>query len=80
MPVRFRQFENINVPVLDNSTNKYLIKYNASSGVFDLVSTDSLIDKSLEDNNVPDSFVTQLEQQIDTENISQQIDIDGGSF
>ena len=80
MPAQFRSFENVNTPILNNTRNKFLMRYNASTNNFDLVSADSLIDTSTDDSNVPDPFVTQLETQIDTTNIDRQIDIDGGTF
>lgn len=80
MPAQFRSFENVNTPILNNTRNKFLMRYNASTNNFDLVSADSLIDTSTDDSNVPDPFVTQLETQIDTTNIDRQVDIDGGIF
>lgn len=80
MPAQFRSFENVNTPILNNTRNKFLMRYNASTNNFDLVSADSLIDTSTDDSNVPDPFVTQLETQIDTANIDRQVDIDGGIF
>jgi len=80
MPAQFRSFENVNTPILNNTRNKFLMRYNASTNNFDLVSADSLIDTSTDDSNVPDTFVTQLETQIDTTNIDRQVDIDGGIF
>ena len=79
MPVNFRSFQNVNTPILNNTRNKFLMRYNATDNKFDLVSADSFIDTSVSDNNIPDTFVTQAEQQIDTENIDTG-DIDGGSF
>ena len=80
MPVNFRSFQNVNTPVLNNTRNKFLMRYNATDNKFDLVSADSFIDTSTTDNNVPDTFVTQLETQIDRNNVVQSGDIDGGSF
>ena len=79
MPVNFRSFQNVNTPVLNNTRNKFLMRYNATDNKFDLVSADSFIDTSVSDNNIPDTFVTQAEQQIDVGNIDTG-DIDGGSF
>ena len=80
MPLNFRSFQNVNTPVLNNTRNKFLMRYNATDNKFDLVSADSFIDTSTTDNNVPDTFVTQLETQIDPNNVVQSGDIDGGSF
>lgn len=78
--IQFRGLENVNTPILNNTRNKFLMKYNATTDKFDLVSADSFIDTSTDDSNIPDQFVTQLEEQIDTANVVQSGDVDGGSF
>jgi len=80
MPTQFRGFVNANTPILNNTRNKFLMRYNASTDNFDLVSADSLIDTSTDDSNVPDTFITQLETQIDTDNVVNFGDIDAGTF
>lgn len=79
MPTQFRGFVNANTPILNNTRNKFLMRYNATDNKFDLVSADSFIDTSTTDSNIPDTFVTQAEQQIDATNIDVG-DIDGGTF
>ena len=78
--VQFRGLENVNTPILNSTRNKFLMRYNATTDKFDLVSADSFIDTSTDDSNVPDQFVTQLEQQIDVDQIDRDEDFDGGSF
>ena len=78
--VQFRGLENVNTPILNSTRNKFLMRYNATTDKFDLVSADSFIDTSTDDSNVPDQFVTQLEQQIDVNQIDRDEDFDGGSF
>lgn len=76
---RSLQFFDNSATELNASTNKYLLKYNASTGDFDLISPDSLLAASADDGNVPDEIVTQLETQIDPTKVTVQ-SYDGGSF
>ena len=79
MAVRFRNLANLNLGQLNNSTDKHLIKYNGNSTTFELFSVNELLDTSTTDNNVSDSFVEQLEEELDT-SVIQIESIDAGSF
>jgi len=78
--LQFRGLANVNTPILNSTRNKFLMRYNATTDKFDLVSADSFIDTSADDSNVPEQFVTQVEQQIDTTNVTNIGSIDGGGF
>ena len=73
------QFFDNSDTTLNRSTNKYVLKYNASTGNFDMVSIDSLLVTSAEDNNVPDEVITQLEAQVNVDDVT-NLNYDGGSF
>lgn len=79
MAVRFRNLANLNLGQLNNLKDKHLVKYNANSTTFELFSVNELLDTSTTDNNVSDSFIEQLEREIDTSNVTIE-NIDGGSF
>lgn len=75
-------FINNNSSTLTGATNKYLLKYNHSLGKFDLVSSDDLIASATTQDNdtaLPDTFIDQIEAQIDIEDV-QNRNYDGGSF
>lgn len=78
--IQFRGLANVNTPILNSTRNKFLMRYNATTDKFDLVSADSFIDTSADDSNLPEQFVTQVEQQIDTTNVTNIGSIDGGGF
>lgn len=77
---QFRGLANVNTPILNDTRNRFLMKYNASTDKFDLVSADSFIDTSTTDGSVPNAFITQIEQQINTSNITNIGSLDGGTF
>jgi hypothetical protein len=64
---------------LDSSKNGLLVSYDSGTDKFVLVSADSILSTSVEDFNLPDDFITQLEDELDLGAI--QIDnFDGGTF
>ena len=56
-------------------SDKFVLAYNASLAKFELIPADSVLTAAAADADLPDSFVTQLETDLDN-----QIDLDGGSF
>lgn len=77
---RFRDMSNVNLGSLNASKNKSLVKYNSSTGEFNLISMDSvLVSPEVLDNDLPDIFVETVEEQIDAANLEFG-GIDGGSF
>ena len=78
MAVRFRTLSNFS-DTISNLKNKHVVRYNDTSKRFELVSVDEVLGTSQEDDDISDSFVTQLEQQIDADAIPVE-NVDGGSF
>jgi len=67
---------------LARATTKYLLRYNHSLGRFDLVSPDDLVSSATTDNDgdaFPDTFIDQIEEQIDVGDIENR-NYDAGSF
>ena len=77
MPLRVRNLDNSEGG--DASKNKFALQYNHSLDRFVLVNVNDLLTKASEDSDIDDAFVTRLEQEINTENIT-EVDLDGGSF
>ena len=79
MPTRLRNLTDTNLSELSNLKNKNLVRYNNTTNRFELFSTNELLVTSTTDGNVSDSFVQQLEQEIDTSDIIAR-DVDAGTF
>lgn len=60
-----------NLPAKDN----YVLTYNANTQKYELVPADKVLESSVEDSQLPDSFIQQLDGDLDD-----RIDVDGGSF
>ena len=78
---RFRDVFNVNLGTLNASKNKNLVRYNGSTGEYNLISIDGFLVSTqvLGDQDLPDTFVSTLEEQIDTDNLEFR-GLDGGSF
>lgn len=76
MPTRFRDLSNTNFGVLNSNKNKNVIRYNATTNVFETVTIDTLLSFST---NPPDTLINILEESIDLQNITLN-SVDGGSF
>ena len=61
------------------SKNKHVLRYNNSTGKFDLIPFDTALEKAAEDRDIDDTFVDQLEEQIEVGEV-QNFTYDGGSF
>jgi hypothetical protein len=79
MPTRVRDLKDTDLQDLNNSKNKYVLRYNANFDKFDVVSVDSILSETSTDSDVPDDFVTQVEEEIDVNNIAFAV-LDGGTF
>ena len=77
MSLRFRDLGDIDLPNLNSSTDKHVIKYNNTSQKLEIVSADSVI--SAASTSIPDDFVTQLESEIDAANLDFR-GLDAGTF
>ena len=77
-PTVIKEMGDASFGTLDASKDGLLVSYDSTTDKFVLISADNILETSVEDNNLPDAFITQLEQDIDL--ASQIDDIDGGSF
>lgn len=77
-PTVIKEMGDVSFGTLDSSKDGLLVSYDSVTDKFVLKSSDSILQTSVEDNELPDEFITQLEQDID---LSTQInELDGGSF
>ena len=56
-------------------SDKFVLAYNASLAKFELIPADSVLTNATADAVLPDSFVNQLDVDLDN-----KVDLDGGSF
>ena len=64
---------------LDVTKDNLLVSYDSGSDKFILMSADELLSVSVEDNDIPDDFITQLEQELDLGETVVAF-FDGGTF
>jgi len=76
MPTRLRDLTNTDFGTLNARKNKNVMRYNASTGKFDVIQIDNTLGLAT---TPPQSFVDAVETKIDVGNISLQ-GIDGGTF
>jgi hypothetical protein len=79
MPRNFRQLNDFADTTLGVAKNKHVLRYNNTLGRFQLIPFDTALDVSASDNDISDSFVTQLEQEIEVGEV-QNFNYDAGSF
>jgi len=79
MPRNFRQLNDFADTTLGVAKNKHVLRYNNTLGRFQLIPFDTALDISASDRDISDSFVTQLEQEIEVGEVT-EFDYDGGSF
>jgi len=77
MPTRLRDLTDTDLQNLNSTKNKYVMRYSASADKFDVTSADTIV--SAASTNIPDDFVTQVEEEINLNNIA-FAGIDGGTF
>lgn len=77
MPRRMRDLSDTDLGTLNSTKNKYVMRYSASSGKFDIVNVDTII--SAASTSIPDQFVTQVEAEVDINKIA-FFGLDGGTF
>ena len=77
MPTRLRDATDANFDPLNNK-NKHVMKYNSTSNSFEVVSVDTTISLA-STTSTPQDFITQLEEEIDPNNIAFG-GIDAGAF
>lgn len=76
MPTRFRDLGDNNFGSLNASKNKNLVRYNATSGKFETITIDDLLGLA---ENIPETFTTFVEENIDPDNLQLE-GVDGGTF
>jgi hypothetical protein len=76
MPTRLRDLSNTDFGTLNAAKNKNIMRYNATTGKFDVTQIDTTLGLTTQP---PQSFVDAVEEQIDVNNIT-FTGIDGGSF
>ena len=78
-PSRIEEMGDANFGVLDATKDGQIVTFDISVNKFVLTTPDQVLASSAEDSDISDTFVTQLEQELDLGSIA--IDnIDGGSF
>ena len=77
---RFRDISNQNFGALGDSKNNNLVRYNAPIERYTLESEDNILASAqVLDGDLPDDFVTTIENQMDAANLDFS-GLDGGSF
>lgn len=73
------QMNDANFGTLNASKDNLIVSYDSTTDKFILVSADQILSTSAEDLDLPDNFITQVENELDLGNI--QLDnLDGGGF
>jgi hypothetical protein len=75
MPTRLRDLNDTDFDPLNESKNKNVVRYNHSTGKFDVISADDVLSTSTEP---PQDFIDVVESEIDVNNTF--TGIDGGTF
>ena len=79
MATRLRDLVDLDVAPLTAAKNRYIMRYNSTSDKFDLIPFDTALAVSAEDRDIDDSFVDQLEIEVDPKE-GQNFRYDAGSF
>jgi len=77
MPTRLRDLTDTDLAALDDTKNKNIMRFNATTGKFDVITIDSTLGISTD---IPQTFVQTVENEIDADNIASFTGVDGGSF
>ena len=78
-PSRLEEMGDTAFGTLDESKDGLIVSFDRETKNFVLVTPDTLLDRSTEDDNLSDTFITQLEQEINLGDVSVD-NIDGGTF
>jgi len=76
MPTRLRDLSNTDFGTLNAAKNKNIMRYNASTGKFDVVQIDTTLGLT---STLPQSFVDAVESKLDVNNVTFR-GLDGGTF
>ena len=77
-PSRMEEMGDTGFGTLNESKDGMVVSYDNSTDRFILISPDDLLETSVEDNDLPDTFISTLESEIDLGQL--QGDLDGGGF
>ena len=69
----------VELPSLGAGQDGHVLVYDSTLDKFKLVDPDVVLSASVDDNDLPDDFITQLEDEIDLGNV-QLDEVDGGGF
>lgn len=78
-PSRLEEMGDTSFGTLDESKDGLIVSFDQETKNFVLVTPDTLLDRSAEDSDISDTFITQLESEISLGNVAVD-NIDGGSF
>lgn len=76
---RVEELTDTNFGTLDETKDGLVVAYDSTTDKFILVSADTVLTTTTDDGNISDTFITQLESQLDLGAVSLG-DVDGGSF
>ena len=69
----------VSLPSLGSGEDGHVLVYDSTLDKFKLVDPDVVLSASVDDNDLPDDFISQLEDEIDLGNV-QLDEVDGGGF
>ena len=76
---RVEELTDTNFGTLDETKDGLVIAYDSTTNKFVLVTADSILNTTTDDGSISDTFVTQLESQLDLGAVA-LTDLDGGTF
>ena len=76
---RVEELTDTNFGTLDSTKDGLVIAYDSATDKFVLVSADTVLNTTIDDSNISNTFVTQLESQLDLGQIATS-NLDGGTF
>ena len=76
---RVEELTDTNFGTLDETKDGLVIAYDSTTNKFVLVTADSILNTTTDDGSISDTFVTQLESQLDLDAVA-LTDLDGGTF
>lgn len=77
---KFTDLSNVDFGTLNSSKNNNLVRFDTSSGTYKLVTMKTVKQsRQVLDGNLPDDFVSQIEDEIDAANLDFE-GVDGGNF
>ena len=78
-PSTIREMGDIDFPTLDTGADGLFITFDADSEKFKLVDADTILSRAASDGDLPDTFITQVESEINLGALAVE-DLDGGKF